>query len=220
MSQDSKWYMPTMTTVLWWIGLSILVSVLILVFFVVIVWRVPALKDFKDPAAALQSIVTAAAICMGGAFAFYRIQLSRTFYPHMTIEHEISHRLVGTNYIHIAVTATLLNSSKVKIDLRKGFYLLQQISPTSDAVVESLYEQTFKGRNSQDIQWPTLDMVPRKWPTGELVVEPGESHRETFEFIVATGVESVMVYSYFYNSTSSGTSQGWASTTIYDIVDK
>ncbi len=40
-----------------------------------------------------------------------------------------------------------------------------------------------------------------------LIVEPGESHQEMQEFIVANDVDSVMVYTYFYNSEFSPNTQ-------------
>ena len=58
---------------------------------------------------------------------------------------------------------------------------------------------------------------------GELSVEPGESHRETFEFVVASDIGSVIIYTYFYNpqhSRNPRTAEGWHATTIYDIIRK
>ena len=106
----------------------------------------------KDLAAIIQSLVTVVAIVGGGAFAYYKLQIFRVFEPHLTISHEVSHRYIGDNYVHIAVTATLHNSSKVKMELRKGFFLLQQISPLSDEEIEPLYEQVFEDQDYEHIQ--------------------------------------------------------------------
>ena len=117
------------------------------------------------------------------------------------------------------MTARLHNSSKVKIDLREGLFRLQGVSPVSDGEVEILYTETFDQMKYDRIQWPTIEEVERAWPKGELVLEPGESHSETMEYIVAaSGYESVLVYTYLYNpSRSSGSAQGWTATTVYDI---
>ena len=194
------------------------------VLFVCIVWGVTRLTDagFKDAAASVQGIGTIVAICVGGAFAYYRLQIFRSFEPHLTITNKVSHRRIGHSYVHIAVTATLLNSSRVKIDLREGYFLLMQIAPTSDEEAERLYQQVFVNHEYDDFQWRTLEVSPRVWQENELIVEPGESHRETCEFIVSAGVESVLVYSYFYNSKASErpeASEGWAATTVHDIHD-
>ena len=172
----------------------------------------------KDLAAIVQSIVTVVAIVGGGAFAYYKLQIFRVFEPHLTISHEVSHRYMGDSYVHIAVTATLHNSSRVKMELRKGFFLLQQLSPLRDEDIEPLYEQVFEDQDYEHIQWPTLEEVEREFGEGDLIVEPGESHPETIEYILPRWHKSVMVYTYFYNPVSS-TPQGWTATNVYDMGD-
>ncbi len=176
---------------------------------------------FKDIAAIVQSSVTAVAIVAGGIFAYYKLQLFRDLEPHLTITHEVSHRFVGGSYVHIAVTANLYNSSRVKIELREGFFRLQQVSPVSDDEVERIYAQAFIDEEYEDIQWPILSQVPRTWNEMALIVEPGGSLQETQEFIVSSDTESVIIYTYFYNTEfpqSSQIPEGWGAITVYDII--
>ena len=176
----------------------------------------------KDIASIIQSFVAALAILAGGVYALYKLQVFRTLEPHMTIAHRVSHRRIGDSYVHIDVTASLYNSSKVKLELREGFFLLQQVAPVSDGEVETLYASTFEDRTFDNIQWPTLEEAAATWEEGELVVEPGESHAETLEFIVPADVGSVLIYTYFYNHTaarSPGAAEGWAATTVHDIIE-
>ena len=184
----------------------------------------PNVGRAKDIAAIIQSSVAAAAIVTGGIFAYYKLQLFRDFKPHLTISHNISHRILSDSYMHIDVTATLHNRSKVQIELRKGFSRLQGVAPVSDEEVESLYTGTFEDMEHDTLQWPTLDEVDRVWEEGELIVEPGESHAETFEFIVGAYVyDTVLVYSYFYNPEASqdpGSTRGWHATAVHDIVER
>ena len=176
----------------------------------------------KDIASIVQSFTAALAIVAGGVYALYKLQVFRTLEPHMTIAHQVSHRRIGDSYMHIDVTAGLHNSSKVKIELRQGLFRLQGISPVSDEEVEILYAETFAQKSFNSIQWPTIEEAERAWAKGELVLEPGESHSETIEYIVAaSGCESVLVYTYFYNpARSPGSAEGWTATTVYDIVHR
>lgn len=177
--------------------------------------------EVKDIAAIIQSSVTALAIVVGGTFALYKLQVLRTFEPHLTISHEVSHRPIGDSYVHIDVAAILHNGSKVQIELRKAFFLLQQIAPIDDEDIESMYAGVFVDRDHGNLRWPTLDGVDRAWNKGELIVEPGESHPETYEFIVSMDVESVIIYTYFHNpaiSRSASAPEGWAATTVHDII--
>ncbi len=165
----------------------------------------------------VQAVVTILAIVGGGAFAAYKWQVFRDYAPHLTISHRVSHRPVGDSYVHIDVTATLQNSSKVRIELHEGFFRLQQIAPMSDEEVEALYAQVFVDQEHDYLQWPTGDEARRTWDKDELIVEPGEVHRETFEFMVSKEVEAVMVYTYFYNPGPSRT-LGWGTATVHDII--
>ena len=197
----------------------ILIAFALLYFILVDEWS--SSGTFQRWADIFQSIVTILAITIGGIFALLKLQAFRDFDPHLTIIHKVTHRLVGDSYIHIEVVATLNNSSKVKVDIRKGLFLLQQISPVSDKEVESLYVQAFEGEEYEEIQWPTLFEVSRDWGKDELVIEPGESHPETFEFIVTREIKSVMIYTYFHNpkfSQGGQMGQGWVATTIHDMT--
>ncbi len=208
-----------------WRVLAVIVGAIILLILPVVVINL-ILSDIshaKDLAAIVQSGFTVVAIVVGGVLAFYKLQIFRDFEPHLTISNSISHRLLGTKYVHVAVTATLHNSSKVKVEIRSGFFRLQQLAPASDEEVERLYAQVFTNAEEEYLQWPILDQVRRSWNVGELIVEPGESHSETFEFVVATEIESVIIYTYFYNpqhSPEPRSTEGWYTTAIYDIIRK
>ena len=193
--------------------------------FALILWAAALFTntEFIDSARSIHAVGILVAICVGGVFAYQRLQIFRTFDPHLTISHEISHRRIGDSYVHIDVTATLHNSSKVQVELRQGFSRLQLVSPTWDEQIETLYAQVFIDKTEQHVRWDTLEEVHREWRSGELIVEPGEFHPETYEFIVSNEVETVIIYTYFYNprfSQGELSAEGWVATTYYDIVSK
>ena len=177
----------------------------------------------KDVVSIIQAFVWAFLLLAGGVFAYRKLQLFRDFEPHLTVTQSVASRPVGESYVHLSVITTLHNSSKVKVEIRNGFFRIHQIQPLSDGDVEYLYDQSFNAGEHSEIDWPVLDEVTRRLGAGELVVEPGEYHHEPCEFIVSKEVASVMVYSYFYNeahSEASSSAQGWTATTFYDIVLK
>ena len=178
----------------------------------------------KDVAGTIQSFVTVVAIVIGAYFAYSRLQIFRTFEPHVTISHKVSHRRLSDSYVHIDATAILHNNSKVQIGLQRGFSRLQGVSPVSDEEAESLYARTFDDREDDNLQWPVLQDLQRVWGKSELVVEPGESHEETFEFVIReSDYKSVLIYTYFYNPRyrkNADSAEGWAATTVYDIVEE
>ena len=175
----------------------------------------------RDAVALLQGLATVAAVVLGALFAYRKLELFRDFEPHLTVTQSVASRAVGTQYVHISVITTLHNSSKVKVEIRTGFFRIHQIQPMSDEDVVHLYNKAFNPDASSDIAWPVLDEVHRQLGPNELIVEPGASHHEPCEFIVTKGVATILVYSYFYNqshSENSRSAQGWTATTFHDVV--
>ena len=166
----------------------------------------------------VRDLATALAIVAGGSLAAIKLQVFREFEPHINITHEISCQEIGDSYVHIGVTAVLHNTSKVKIEVLKATFALQQIDPITDAMIEELYVM-----KTNEIEWPVLEEVERDWNKNDLIIEPGESHRETQEFIISRQARYVLVYTYFYNSKYAPKFQngeGWTTTSFYDIISK
>ena len=206
---------------------AVLITVLILLVigtaFILLIDDWSDMSRIKDATGAFQSGVTIVAIVAGGIFALFKLQAFRDFEPHLTVTHEVNHRSISPSYVHIDVTATLHNSSRVKIELQEADFAIQWIAPASDELVLELYDEVFDDGLEDYLQWPTIDEGRRDWNSGELLVEPGESHHETYEFLVSRDVEVVLVYTYFRNprySSSSRSAEGWGASTVYDIVSE
>ena len=103
-------------------------------------WNTNPLKLAAD---IVPGVATVAAIVIGGVFAWRKLWWLRTFQPHITITHSVSHRPVGTQYIHLAVVATLYNSSRVKVEIQEGVFQLAQVSPIEDDQLLSMYRSAF-----------------------------------------------------------------------------
>ncbi len=197
----------------------------------------------KDGLAIIGAVVSIVVVIGGGILARRNAQIFRARSPHVVISHEISHRFVGNSYVHIFVTAVMHNTSRVHIEFLDGFGNIQQVKPVSDDDVEYLYEQVFVDQDFGNLQWATLDMLRLHWPKDGLLVEPGETETEIFDFVVQRDVRSVAITTYFYNSRVVGKIPddvkldavarrkkrflrcrresgplGWGRTSVYDIV--
>ena len=146
------------------------------------------------------ALATTMAVVAGGIFALRNAQIFRAKSPHVTVSHNVSHRPVGNSYMHIFVTVILHNSSRVHIEFLDGFATIRQIRPVSDEDVEYLYRQVFVDQVFDNLQWPPLDTTRLRWPRDGLLVEPGETETEIFDFVVQRDVQSVAITTYFYNS--------------------
>ena len=148
-----------------------------------------------------QSLATVAAIFLGALFAWRNGHIFRYGQPHLTVNHEISHRRVSQGYLQVAITATLHNRSRVKVEVLDGLFTVQQMGPVSDEAAEELFAETFlDNKHNGALQWATLREVRLSWNREDLIAEPGESTTATFEYMVPTYVESILITTYFYNS--------------------
>lgn len=178
-------------------------------------------SEARNLAAIVQASVTAFAILTGGFFAAYKLEVFRDFAPHLTITHDVSHRAVSDSYVHIAVSVTLHNSSRVKVDIGEGLFRLYQVAPLSDESVEQLYAEMFSSDEIPRANWPILFDSEFTRTENVLFVEPGGYYQESVDFFVTVDTESVAVYTHFGNSRYTGPSQslpGWHLTTVYDIL--
>ena len=180
----------------------------------------------------IQSFVTAVAIATAGIWAYFRFQVFRTFEPHLTIEHRVFHRRLSENYTHIDVTVVMYNSSRVQVEIRESFALVQEVAPISDDEAGTRRDEAWVEEEDPTFLWPIVGRLARKWDENELIVEPGERHSETFEFIIdKAGVyidpdrplRTVLIYTYFKNEgrrSNQKSARGWAATTVYDIDEE
>ncbi len=178
----------------------------------------PDIDKTGDLARITQASVTVIIVAVGAMFAAVKFQIFRESAPHVTVTQTVTHRRIGDSYVHLMVTATLYNSSKVKMDFRRGYFRFQQISPITDSEVENLYADVFVDGNHRDFQWEHLKTVERNWEINDIIIEPGESHQETCEFIVIAEVETVLIDTFFYNPRHPAIPQGWGTTSVYDIL--
>ena len=182
------------------------------------------LTSYKDVTSILQALAGAGAVVLGGLFAWRNSLLFRTFAPHLDISLDVSHRNISANYLHIAVLASLKNSSKVRVEIHEGSCQLLQVSPVEDEVVPELHAQRFAGDANGDVfdyKWTPFPAVPCVSDGEVLIIEPGQTHLETVEFVVRRDVASVLVHCRFENpgaGRNPDAPSDWSVVVPYDIL--
>lgn len=165
----------------------------------------------------VESIVTIVAVLTAGYFAWRNGIIFRHRSPHINITHDITHRVISPRYTHIAVTATLHNRSRVKLEFFDGLLVAQNLAPLSNEAVEDLYGEALNDISDEvfgTFPWETLEEFRYSWDKDDLIVEPGEAKSLTFEFMVGNEIKAVLITTYLYNERVVGrlsaTSGGYA----------
>ncbi|MDE2940390.1 MAG: hypothetical protein OXR67_15955 [Chloroflexota bacterium] len=175
-------------------------------------WVLPDGAQLGDWADIALAVVTILAILFGGMFAAVKFELFRESEPHLTVSHTINQRRLGGGYIHLDVATVMHNNSKVKVELRDGYFLLQQVAPVTA-------EMDFLGENLLYPPWPILDEMSFSLGDDDIVLEPGQSLQEVFQFMIPHHVETLLIHYILFDSASPGDkSRGWGITEVYDII--
>ena len=202
--------------------LVLLAVVGLFVLIAVVDWALPDVYPLGRWADIALTLVTIVAILVGGLFAAVKFDLFRESQPHLTISHTINHRNIADSYVHLDVTAALHNSSRVKVELNRGLFTLQEIAPVlDDAELEDRLEaRNLIAENLPFSQWAILDQFSCEWSASTLVIEPGQTFRQTVEFVISREITTVAIHAFFYNSRFAEgfeRPEGWNITTVYDI---
>lgn len=155
----------------------------------------------------VESIVTIVAVLTAGVIAWRNGIIFRHRSPHINITHDITHRVISPRYTHIAVTATLHNRSRVKLEFFDGLFVAQKLAPLEDEEVEGLYSESLTDISDEvfgTFPWETLEEFRYSWDKDDLIVEPGEAKALTYEFMVGNEIKAVRITTYLYNARAVG----------------
>lgn len=155
----------------------------------------------------VESIVTIVAVLTAGVIAWRNGIIFRHRSPHINITHDITHRVISPRYTHIAVTATLHNRSRVKVEFFDGLFVAQKLAPLADEEVDDLHSESFEEISDErfgSFPWETLEGLRYSWNKDDLIVEPGEARSLTFEFMVDNEIKAVLITTYLYNERAVG----------------
>lgn len=175
--------------------------------------------DVSGAALVVQAVLVGSAVVVGSTLAAVRFGLFREFEPHLTVEHDVSHRLVGDSYVHVACSVKLCNTSKVAVRISRAEFSLHTTSYLSDEEIEHLRDLPQDSEQGGYVGWPSLDSFVRAWDGDGLIIEPGSTTVEMSEFVIGKDFRSLVVHSFFENRDGSPAKRGWHATTCYDLID-
>jgi hypothetical protein len=167
----------------------------------------------------LQSVITIAAIVVGGVWTYRLFIEQRELKPHLNIRHAVVARVISPGVAWVHLTVTLENTGASLISLHRADVRVQQILPVGPAIQAALNAgKTRVGRKNNLVPWPGLC---RYVTTPDLDIEPKETDNVEFDFLIPADVRSIRVYTYLENAsaTSKTRRMGWKLGSIHDISE-
>jgi hypothetical protein len=161
-----------------------------------------SLRDLVEIA---KSIVSMAALLVGGVWAYRLFWLKRQRYPRITIEHQIIHKPLTAERTLLNVTVNLSNDGDVLAELKSGEIWIQQILPLPPnfapildegrdmiRVLRELIAEESKVMWQTEIAWPVIadySMQFKAWHRKE--VEPGSQLQLRYDFVLDNRVSLI-----------------------------
>ena len=148
--------------------------------------------------------------CVASVAALWAIWKSRHFretHPFLSVAQTVFCKRISDDMLHLHVTATIHNPSKVKVEPQSGYCTLRGIRRTEEGMPKDISES---GDPMEDIS------ESRDW-NGSGFLEPGETHRTFFNFVIPNHYTVIQSYVSIRNPYLGKDSEsGWNDLVIVD----
>jgi hypothetical protein len=156
----------------------------------------------------LQSIVTVVAVIIGGIWTYNVFISERKNYPHANATLTVAHAKLSDQAVLVRVVAAVENTGTAQMLVNRVVVRVQQIKPMQKekecvdpnrcAPTEVNHALNERSRTENKFSWPLLQKREVDFDRA-IRVEPDETERLDFEFVIRPAVKMIYVYAYFDN---------------------
>ena len=167
----------------------------------------------KRRAELTQSVLTSAAIVIGGAYALYQAWIHRDTWQIVTLNQKIDSRRVDPQYVWLTVSVNIRNDGKVLARLPTAKMIIYGVSPASAEVTSAIRNKTLNfTAHGRIAEWPTICRYEHHIG---FLLEPAESDVLTVDAFIPATWKTVKVFTFLGDVEDSG--NGWERAMVYDI---
>jgi hypothetical protein len=173
----------------------------------------------KDILANLQAVATIGAIIVGGVWTYLLFVQQRQRFPHLKMEHKITHVPLPEHRILLLLDVTHSNVGTIKLDFSTAdirIYGLRHPPDLSGNTIDLLNKGGLPGNIEPTAMWTLLAQQPQNLNSDQLFIEPGESDQLHYEFVLSDDVGPLLIYTYYRNPGVQDRNAGWSLRSIYD----
>lgn len=182
----------------------------------------------RDYQAVFHLGVTIIAIIFAAGWTYKLFVKRRQKYPHANITHQVEHWPISGDKILLRVIVKISNEGEILLPLVSGFTRVQQMMPWPPELLESIKQgKEFIKEGQAEVEWPLLRQRDLAFEKGEREIEPSETDELLLDFIIDSGTQVVVLYSYLRNERKpkwkwiriwkQRPEMGWNTTSIYDL---
>jgi hypothetical protein len=181
-------------------------------------FQLNSLANYKDAISALESLATIAALIIGAIWTWKAFIRNRLKFPSATIEHLIT-SWRDEDKIFLRVTVRITNTGSVLIQLAEGKTWIEKLTPLPSKVKSAASaDKSPVESGKHEIDWSLLGKYELT-TKDHIEIEPKERDELHFDFVVATHVTRILVYTHLKNRVKRGRKKiGWNLSSIYAIT--
>ena len=176
------------------------------------------LDSFAKIAAAAESIVTACGIIAAGIWTYFHFQRKRERFPRATVSHSTSNFPLDDGRTILRVAANVTNSGDVLLCLGHARTRVQHLFPVPQEI-ERLVRDDLDPFSSGECELPWPMLGAREWNVEQGLgeVEPGEAEVLCSDFVIPSGIEQVLLYTYVSNQSKPADEIGWSDSVVVSL---
>jgi hypothetical protein len=172
-----------------------------------------SLGHIKEWSEVVQSILTSLALVLGGLWTYYIFIYKRERWPRADVQ--ILEASYGNgDQVYLSVKIIIRNIGQLLLPIGRVVARVQQVSPKTHDYNPSYHPNEL----GVVLDWPTLAEKTKNYESGELELEPNETHQFDFDFLLAADARIVKVTAYITNIRKAKKGIGWLATSIHSIT--
>jgi len=181
----------------------------------------------------IANAATAAAVFIGGLWAYRRFFRERTRWPRADLTLTVTQRRLDPRTILANVKVTIRNDGRGLMELAKIRVDLHHVLPLESEMREKIDAYAHFQENGVEASWRLIKRHKQVWGSSPPIwpvrvftktpkrpeLEPGESDTYGFDFFIPATTEAAFVYAYVGNLAKKGGKHelGWSLTEYFDI---
>jgi hypothetical protein len=177
------------------------------------------IEDIENLTDVVKNIVTAAAVIVGGVWAYWRFVRERARWPRASVELLFEERQLSSGLALLNVTVRICNEGKGLMELTKIRLDLHRVKPIDGKAKNRIGADNFHRPEATEADWPLIQHLVRSFGEDAAELEPSETDTFSFDFFLEEPTETVQAYAFVDNKKKKhGTHElGWAVTALYDL---
>jgi len=176
------------------------------------------LETVKTLAEIAASAATALGIVGAGFWSFVLFRRRRQQFPRVAISHQTHCLRLPDGRTVLRVFARIANTGEVLVSLRFARTRVQQLFPVPDHIFQLVSQGgDFVPQREKELPWTVLDAKKWQFDEHKAEVEPGEAEVLNSDFVIPTGVQQILLYTYVNNQAKRDSEIGWSDTVVVKI---